>query len=215
MKQIRFSLPITMLFLTSVACGMTVNSADQHVSLAEDAFADGRYSEAIAELEQALEGDLDQHEPEYVYYLMGRSYDLLDEYDQAIAAYQQALEINPDYVDAWVGLGIVQRLSGDYEAARTAYQEALRLNPNIAEAHSSLGTLYVLEGKPEEAIVEFEEAIRLNPKLDAAYANLALAYAMEGRFDDADEALARAITLGYANADAIQLQIDELKDLEQ
>lgn len=215
MRQLFVSLALTALFLVSAACGITTSTADLDVSSAEDAFSDGRYLEAIDELEQALQGDLQQHEPEYVHYLIGLSYDRLDEYDQAIAAYQQALEINPEYTEAWLGLGVVQRLSGDFEAARAAYQEALRLNPDLAEAHSSLGTLYVLEDQPEAAINEFEEAIRLNPELATAHSNLAVAYAMVGRFEDADRALARAVELGYASGDEIQQQIDELKALDK
>jgi tetratricopeptide (TPR) repeat protein len=215
MNQLRVPAAVIALTLAAISCNAAANEADRHVSQGEEAFKDGRYTEALAEFEQALEGDLESHEPEYVHYMIGRSHDALDQFDEAIAAYQRALEINPDYEEAWVGLGVVYRLSGDFEAAHAAYSEALAIDPDNANAHSSLGTLYLLEDNPEESIKEFEEAIRLDPQLAAAHGNLALAYAMVGRFDEADESLRRATALGYTNSAEIQQRIDALQALEE
>src|SRR5207237_2230579 len=60
-------------------------------------------------------------------------------FDQAVEAYNKALEIRPFYADAYVGLGDAKAAKSDIDGAVAAYQKALGYNPLNAKVHVSLG----------------------------------------------------------------------------
>ncbi len=62
-------------------------------------------------------------------------------HDEARAALQKALTINPKQAAAHNQLGIYAREAGDFKAARQAYETAIRSNPNYANAHLNLAIL--------------------------------------------------------------------------
>ena len=192
--------------------GSGKTSKSDQLKAADAAFDSEDYEKAVQLYQAAIAaGKSKGDELVYLYARLGLSYDSLDRFDEAIAAYQKALEIDPKAHEVWVNLGVAYRLKGNYDQAITSYQKALAINPNYAEAHSSLGTLYILQGKPQEAVGKFETAIKLDPTLAVAHGNLALAYAMVDRFEDADAALRQSIVLGYKNAETIRERIEQLK----
>ncbi len=68
--------------------------------------------------------------------------DLLDaakEYEEAIAAYDQALKLKPDYHHAWNNRGIALGNLGRYEEAIAAYDQALKLKPDYHHAWNNRG----------------------------------------------------------------------------
>ena len=60
---------------------------------------------------------------------------------EAIAQYEQALRINPDYAQAHYDLGNAFLREGKIEEAIAQYEQALRIKPDYAEAHNNLGTV--------------------------------------------------------------------------
>lgn len=175
------------------------------------AFEGGRYSQAVVLFEAALEQELNPELKAKLYNGLGLSYNELNQRSDAMAAYQEALTLNPNNAQVWVNVGIVQRLDGDFDAALKAYEMALDLDDQLATAHSSIGSLQVLQGQPDLAIASFQSAIALDDSISVSHGNLALAQAMVGEFDQAQASLTRAIELGYDNGDLIQDQINELK----
>ena len=59
--------------------------------------------------------------------------------DEAIAHYQKALEIKPDYAEAHNNLGAALAGRGQVDEAIAHYQKALEIKPDYAEAHNNLG----------------------------------------------------------------------------
>ena len=59
--------------------------------------------------------------------------------DGAVACYQQALRLQPDYADAHNNLGIALAEQGKLDGAVACYQQALHLRPDYADAHNNLG----------------------------------------------------------------------------
>ena len=98
--------------------------------------------------------------------------------DEAIAQFQKALGINPNYAEADNNLGNALLQKGRLDGGDLAVQKALKINPNYAEAHSNLGLAFAQKGRLDEAINEFQEALRLKPDLSPAQSNLAKAQAM-------------------------------------
>lgn len=216
-KQSLGSLWIVLLLLPVVlfGCSNNADNGDEYASRGIDAYEAGRYDEAIVELEQAIEAGVTRHDIEEVYTILGNTYDSLDLYDKAIEAHEKALELNPDFFQAWVNLGITYRHQGDLDRAEESYNKALTLEPDYAELHASIGALDIFKGEPEKAIVALERAIELDSQLAVAHSNLALAYAMVGRFEEAEASLQQAIVLGYENPTVIQDRIDSLKAIKE
>src|SRR5208283_728347 len=60
------------------------------------------------------------------------------QFDDAIAHYRKALEIEPDHVAAHNNLGLALAGRGQVDEAIAHYQKALEVNPDYAEAHNNL-----------------------------------------------------------------------------
>ena len=80
--------------------------------------------------------------------------------DEAIAQYQQCLELQPDFVYAHNNLGNALRQQGRTQEALLQYRKALELQPDFAWADCNLGMIYLQQGRVEEAITEFQQALR-------------------------------------------------------
>jgi tetratricopeptide (TPR) repeat protein len=106
-------------------------------------------------------------------YNLGIALDKSGFQDEAVAAYHEALRLNPDYVAAYYNLGcILCDRKRDYDGAIDCFRDVLRLKPNYPQAHYNLGLALQHKGLPDEAIAAYREAIRLRPDHAAAYQNL-------------------------------------------
>jgi predicted nicotinamide N-methyase len=66
----------------------------------------------------------------------------LNEYDEATAAFEKAIAIRPDYVDALNNLGVTHRNAKRVEKAIECLQRAVKLNPNHQQAQANLRAAY-------------------------------------------------------------------------
>ena len=113
------------------------NEYEQAVALLQG----GKYAEeALARLNRAIEYD-----PTYSDAYLLKSYlrlEVLPQFDEALAAGQQAVKGAPDNPDAFYTLGLVHEKMGHYKEAEEAYIQAGKLNPENEYVYFSLGTLY-------------------------------------------------------------------------
>lgn len=113
-------------------------------------------------------------------YHLGRYYHRKTSYANAIAAYQKALAVNPDYVEAHNGLGVVYSSQGQYDLALEHFHKAIELTPSATYLYNNLGYAYLIQGHYSEAVVAFQEAIHLDPHNQKASRNLATAHKQMG-----------------------------------
>jgi tetratricopeptide (TPR) repeat protein len=63
----------------------------------------------------------------------------MKDYENAIRSYDRAIEINPNYAEAYLNRGIAYRNLKDYQNAIRSYDRAIEINPNDAEAYFNRG----------------------------------------------------------------------------
>ncbi len=115
-------------------------------------------------------------------------------YAQAIEAYKKAVELYPEYADAYVGLGEVMGAQGKHEEAVAAYQKALAIEPDEPRIHFGLGKIYYNEkGLYHEAVAEYRKAIQSDPRYLEAYLNLGELYEEKGLYKEAADSYERAL----------------------
>jgi tetratricopeptide (TPR) repeat protein len=119
-----------------------------------------------------------------------------DSPDEARRAYQEALRLQPGFVEAHMNLGLLHYNAGDLEAAESCYRRALHVGPDSALAHFNLGV--VLEDRHDKsgAVAAYAEALRRAPDFREAHCNLAGLYEQLGRRRDAIRHYATAKRLG-------------------
>jgi len=91
-----------------------------------------------------------------VYLLEGRLGD-------AKACFSRALKLDPDYVDALIGLGRVETQEGDAEAARRRFETAIEIDPHRSQAHFALGSVLQIMGRTDGALAEFFRTLEGEP----------------------------------------------------
>jgi serine/threonine-protein kinase len=140
----------------------------------------------------------------YDFYLRGRGYlqepEKPENIENAIVAFNNALERDKKYALAYAGLG--EAFWARYELthdpdwvtkAAQACERAVSFNPDLASGNTCFGTVYNGTGKYEEAARQFQRAVLLDPTRDDAFRGLAFAYERLGRQVDAERTFQRAI----------------------
>jgi len=117
----------------------------------------------------------------------GEAYGERRDFDHAVAAYNEAIRLDPKYAPAYAGRGLTYHVKGDLDHAIADYSAALELEPRLYFAYYQRGVAYVAESDNNRAIADFTQAIKLNPRFPDAFAKRALAYRANG-----DEAHAKA-----------------------
>jgi len=131
-----------------------------------------------------------------VFYFLARSWRVPDEahsyserqkpLNAAIFHLRRAVELDPEYVEAWNDLGLHYAKEHDYEKAREALAKAVALRGEPYQNYNLALVLVKLE-KPEEAVEYFREALRMDPKMKEAHWNLGAALESIDRLEDAME----------------------------
>ncbi len=108
-------------------------------------------------------------------YHMGRYHHRKTSYTKAIEFYQKVLAINPDYVEAHNGLGVIYSTQGQHQLALEHFQKAIRIAPSATYLYNNLGYAHLIQGQNSEAVAAFQEAINFDPDNHKARQNLAMA----------------------------------------
>ena len=98
------------------------------------------------------------------------------DYERAIADFDQAISLNPDYADAYYNRGLAYKYQGDYERAIADFDRAIGLNSDYAEAYISRGIAYSDIRNYKRAIANLNQAVRVNPDYAEAYISRRVGY---------------------------------------
>ena len=110
---------------------------------------------------------------------------LLENPENSILAYNRAISLKPNSVEAYNNRGNVKYLLGRNEDAIADFDEAIRLKPDDVVAYTNRGVAKDKLGQQGDAIADFDEAIRLKPDDVVAYYNRGATKGALGQYDEA------------------------------
>ena len=147
------------------------------------------------------------HHPDakWAHNLVGNIHINGQDFPAAIAEYQAALAIDPDFLAARTNLGDALRLSGDRDGARAAYREAQRRDKDDIHAYEGMADLLAEEGKPQEAVAQLQLAADAAPLDPRFYAKAGAVQFKAGDLAASKTLLHKALEIdpGYTEALAV------------
>ncbi len=137
------------------------------------------------------------------YLIMGNAHYYLKEYDKAAAAYERALNIDPEFKDAQTNLAISLRDAGrqagevenNLEKSESLLTRSYQLSPNDSETLRLLGVVNGIKGNHLEAVKYFTKVVEAEPKNATGYLNLSNAYRNAGDAANADKYMKNALAI--------------------
>jgi tetratricopeptide (TPR) repeat protein len=137
----------------------------------------------------------------------GFAFDNANKYVEAIEAYNRAIEINPEFAEAFFDRGGIYQSLGSYQLALNDYDRSIELNPDFAEAYDKRGGTYCDLGSYRRAIDDYTKVVEMKPMDADAYYKRGMVYynrflcfgkidSLESSFSD----LAMAAKMGYEKA---------------
>jgi tetratricopeptide (TPR) repeat protein len=158
-----------------------------------------RFEEATETFERAAQfaddGSLDEQE---AWTNKGVAHAELEEYDEAIGAYREALRIDDDSehaATAHTNLAYALWEFGESEEALEHAERAVEIDPRFAQAWYNRGFFLIERGLAEEAVNAFDNAIRLGFRNADVLDEKARALEELGEYDEAEEVAERATEL--------------------
>jgi len=117
------------------------------------------------------------------------------DYERAIACYDQVLERIPESADAHVGKGSALIELKRFDEAINHFETALRLNPEFPDAENNLGNALAGTGKAATALPHYEKALLLKPKSAEVCYNIGNALLQMGNHTAAIELFEKSVQL--------------------
>jgi len=156
------------------------DTPEANLLLGQAQFAAGEFNAAVTTLHKAV--DQNPNLPEawslYGHALLSTGAENLGE---AKAAFQHALQLDPNDFSANLFLGDILRRQGDYEQAMPCEERAMLLRPGSPEALFQVAALHAVLGKQDDARKEFERLEHDYPEFLEVHIQLAALYAKMGQ----------------------------------
>jgi tetratricopeptide (TPR) repeat protein len=125
---------------------------------------------------------------------------------EAETCFRAALQRDPDYVEALIGLGQVEAVRGDFASALKRFETAIEIDPHLPTAHFSLGRLFESQGKTDDALAEYFRTLEFEPNNTEVCLNVAAIQLAHNQPDQALSRLDRVVELAPDNGRAREIR---------
>ena len=173
----------------------------------------GRFSEAAPMFERARA--LHPAEARFAF-LHGTALAGMQQFDQAVSAFQTAMRQDPNFADPYLALGRMQRKLGQLPEAQSTYRKLLRALPNNVDGYIALSSALAEAGQFAQAEAPLRRALQHTQDakmLAAIHNNLAIVLSSQSRHAEALESLERTQSLAPDLPSLDQRRIDRLHQL--
>ena len=109
------------------------------------------------------------------------------QFAEALIHFQEAVRLEPTYVEAINNSGNAQQVLGRSDDAIASYRAALKIAPDNAEVHYNCGVVLQQRKQWHEAIEHYREALLIKPNFAPAHNNCGLTLRASGREEEAIE----------------------------
>jgi tetratricopeptide (TPR) repeat protein len=160
-------------------------------------FTPQQRQEKLAEIKAYLSDSpsLDPVQASELWHKKGLIHAMGKEHEQAIASFDRALEIKPDYHQAWYNRGVALHKLGRFAEEIASFDRALEIKPDLHEAWNNRGIALKNLGRFEQAIASWDRALEIKPDLHEAWYNRGIALGNLGRFEQAIASWDRALEI--------------------
>ncbi len=124
------------------------------------------------------------------YNVLASSYTRQGLYDKAVATFNRALQLDPQFGWAYTGLAYTYN---DFEKRLSTLKQYASAVPKQASPYDELGTRYYYMGQLDEAISNYQEAVKIQPEYYSNY-KIAYIYALKEDYAEAREWIEHYIT---------------------
>lgn len=125
---------------------------------------------------------------------------VLNQVQRALKDLNEAIDIDPQYANAYVNAGLAHILLEKYEDALLCFGKAIAINSRHVLAYHNRGCLYQILGSVEDALRDYTQALLLDPFLVQSYINRSLLYRQMGKLAEAEEDYRQANQLTQKHA---------------
>jgi tetratricopeptide (TPR) repeat protein len=150
-----------------------------------------------AGLEKLLEAEELDPTNSAIHHELALVYRDLGEFQLSLNHFKKALELRPEFPQAWNNMGTVYLLLRQWDQAINCFQTAvgdiLYRTPHYA--YNNLGFAYLKKEQYQKAIANFQKALKFAPFFTPAQTNLGLALERMNRWEEAVDTYEKAISM--------------------
>ena len=136
-------------------------------------------------------------------------------YDKAIEHYTEAINLNPEFPDAYNSLGTVHEKKGEIHEAIEAYSRAIELKPRLFELYNNRANAYSRKDDFTRAIQDYDKAIELNPQFADTYGDRGVARLHLGEWEEAEADLTTARSMKLDIIVSLERKYKSIENFEQ
>jgi len=145
----------------------------------------------------------------------GVGYVSINRFEQAVEAFERAVQFDRDHQEAWVNKGFAHAEMEEYDRAIGAYDEALRVDDQTQEAAKAyLNKAYAeYEAHRGDPLETVERALEVDDRLPEAWYNRAFFLNERGQHEDALRSANNAVSLGLRTPEVLEEKARALEAL--
>lgn len=126
----------------------------------------------------------------------------IGDYDRALVDFQRSIDIDPNYVESYINMGLIYYFKNDYRKAISYYNKSLTISTKIPEAYLNRGNAESALGMLDKALADYDHSLYMKPTYIEVWYNRGNVYLKRGELDKAISDFTRAIKLRKDYADA-------------
>jgi predicted O-linked N-acetylglucosamine transferase (SPINDLY family) len=162
-------------------------------------FSNGKVQEALDQIDPIIQ---DNSNDAVLFNIRGACYAHIGEPIMAIKQYEKAVEIDPNYSEAYSNLAITLQELGELEKALKNFEKAFSLKPEKMATANAISSILSEINDPNISINYYKKIIELSPALYIVHFNLGIAYQELNFIDKAINSYKEAINLNPEFSDA-------------